>query len=109
MSRYIDEDGNPITIQQWMDLIQGGGVGYALVTALVPLASGKDAEVTTRWFGTVFPEVDAKPFGTGISTDGGISWGELEQYDTKAEALEGHERWVRHVTASAQNDEPKSA
>ncbi len=97
MSSYVDEDGNPVDVEGWMRLCRAGGVGRILAERHVATGAG-DITVCTFWFGTVFPEVGIRPFGTAQAPTGTDQWFELEQYDTKQDALRGHLRWAYAIS-----------
>jgi hypothetical protein len=94
---YVDPLGEPVTVEQWAQLCKDGGVGITLAETTVPTRDG-DLIVRTKWFGTVFPELDVRPFGTATSPTAssptGGCWSEREQYDTEAGARAGHYRWI---------------
>lgn len=110
--RYVDEDGNEITVHQWIALHKGAAIGAVLADSTVPTPNG-DRQIKTLWLGTDWPEFGARAFGTVQAPAGSQQWTECEQYDTKADALRGHFRWcwrlhgVQSVEAPAECPECK--
>ncbi len=86
---YVDERGDPLTVQEWIAACQGAGMGRILAESVVPTEAG-DRVVRTKWFGTVIPEIGVQPFGTGIAAHRDGPYVERGQYDTMDEALSGH-------------------
>lgn len=106
---FVSQDGEPLTINEWIELCQDIGIGRVLVEHTIPrqfysehkpLPDG-DVIVRTKWFGTIFPECSIHPFGTAISTSVNGPWVELCQYDTQAAAELGHGQWVAQLIRPA--------
>lgn len=96
-STYIDRHGAPLTLAQWIAVCRVGGIGMVLADTVVPTPAGHDVQIRTMWFGIVIPELDVRAFGTGCCAGGNI-WQDMEQYDTEADALAGHTRWVENFS-----------
>lgn len=90
---YFDMDGQPIDLLEW-----GRRMGDmdARTVALDDIPNGT---LRTVWLGFVDHSSCARLFGTAAKRDNIV---ELEQYDTKAEALAGHQRHLDQLWGRGQ-------
>lgn len=94
MDGYYDEDGQPITLQEWGRKFEDLA-GRTLAEDPVPGGS-----LRTVWLGMVDGTIDgARLFGTAFVPTGGGAV-EVETYDTKQDAAEGHARHLASRTTS---------
>ncbi len=97
MSYYFDQDGNPISLEEWARRFEDFK-GRTLVENVTDAGT-----LITMWLGMVNGLIDgARLFGTAwvsAPDDGGRHVPvELELYDTKQEALAGHARHLQQLT-----------
>jgi len=99
--RYISLDGNVITVEQWAEIV---GDKVHVVIAEDPLPDGR--LVRTMYFGTDFPLLDIRPFGTGLFTANGEFVVELGAYLKKDVALRSHAIHVQQMTDQLNSPDP---
>lgn len=85
---YVDPDGQPIDFARFNELLAEQD-GFRVVAEDTIGA----VRVRTMWSGVREPAVAVHPFGSAfVFADGGIR--EIEQYDSRDDALQGHARLV---------------
>lgn len=107
---FVDRDGDPVTIERYIEITRAGGFGEPLMRSVVPTDTG-DMVVLTVWNGFVLPECDVRPFATGVAALRGGAEGAfrtLEQYDRPADARRGHTRHCARLGGLA-GDNPVDA
>ncbi len=90
MTPFYDQDGQPITVEQW------GALFEDVAGRTIAEDTWGAMRVATLWLGYVDPIIEsARLFGTALFRHKSFLF-ELETYDNKADALAGH---ARHVAA----------
>ena len=84
-SRYYDRQGNPITAQQWIPLLDGGDYQR------VALTERDDIRVSTVYLGLNHAWDDGPPLIFETMIFGGPHDEQQWRYSTEAEAIEGHQ------------------
>ena len=94
--RYIDMDGNPLSLPEWGALYEDF---CARVIALHPIPGTPGAYMITVLVGYNEPAFGAYPFGTAIRRGEAVT--EIAQYSSKVHAQEGHAAFLQWL---ADND-----
>jgi len=89
---FVDMDGNPMSLGAWAKAY-GDVEGRILARDTVISRDGTHVEIRTMWTG-VYENGAQLPFGTAKGE--GPTLEVLEEYATKAEALDRHSHWVAH-------------
>lgn len=103
---FVDLDGRPISMRQWADLREDL---EARILAEDALPSGR--LLRTMWHGHREPHGGVWPFGSAVCPPRGQraplgSIHEVEEYDTRQDALAGHARWLAELGAAPEGDVP---
>lgn len=96
---FVDMDGNPMSVRAWAMAYEDYR-GRTLAEQEIIGRSGSDlvgaglrTEIRTMWTGVIDGQ---RPFGTTVGA--GADLRVLQEYDSKAEALAGHQRWVDELS-----------
>jgi hypothetical protein len=89
---YYDRDGNPIGLEEWARLREDPA--YCRVAQTVIGFNNAETAVLTVWVG-VDCTLSTAVLATAIVAGGRLN--EVREYDTEAEAREGHKDVVKHI------------
>lgn len=105
--QFVDFDGQPITMAQWMLLLPPAAQQIEVVLASDEWDSpidGQHRTLRTIYIGVIVPELGITPFGTGIKV-GDNPWVAVSRAaTTKTEALAEHRRLHAGFTSPIVSD-----
>jgi hypothetical protein len=93
---YYDKQGNPLTYEQYRDLLQTIGPEYKRVAS----TQVGDVWISTVWLGLDHQYGDGPPLIFETMQFDDDTAGDYERWSTLEEAQAGHEAWVKRITGA---------